>query len=244
MGYSLHDIQQQFTSMNIPDVSLASGDVYYFSTIKNIDYGWGCGWRNIQMLFSWLQTSYSKWFESHHYKYDLPDLRKHLLNAWKQGIDVDGCEQIGTRLEGTWIGATEAYTLMTGLMLNVGLVDFDFHNRSSAVEALFLFFKDHFSDSSKSKCHISPCYLQFQGHSITVIGYCSSLKSLVVFDPDAHQSNKKNTSGFQQDTMKRMLVNKRFFRDLQYQVLYMKEDLFLENIQERKQIRSTRISDY
>ncbi|KAJ8963876.1 hypothetical protein NQ314_005312 [Rhamnusium bicolor] len=78
------------------------------------DRGWGCGYRNTQMLFSSLLT---------HTGYN-----ERLYKLWQgqKPPRSSGSEQLGCRLVNTrkWIGATEVVTLLSFLRIKCQLVDF------------------------------------------------------------------------------------------------------------------------
>lgn len=46
-------------------------------------------------------------------------LQQHLEWAWRQGFDIQGCEQLGGKLYNTrkWIGATEVVTFLSSLRI-------------------------------------------------------------------------------------------------------------------------------
>lgn len=83
------------------------------------DKGWGCGYRNLQMLLSSLlqnttynEALYSAWGTHGPSRTAMPSisrLQKMVEAAWARGFDVQGSEQLGCKLYNTrkWIGATE-----------------------------------------------------------------------------------------------------------------------------------------
>lgn len=83
------------------------------------DKGWGCGYRNLQMLLSSLlhnttynEAIYSAWGTHGPSRTAMPSisrLQKMVEAAWAQGFDIQGSEQLGCKLHNTrkWIGATE-----------------------------------------------------------------------------------------------------------------------------------------
>jgi hypothetical protein len=125
---------------------LASPPVDHFAANFG-DKGWGCGYRNIQMMLSSL-------FASSHYRDALenvllpngsrssnnltenavsrgpmpsiPRLQWAIEAAWQRGFDRAGADQLGGKLTDTrkWIGATEVYTLLTSCGLDTTIVDF------------------------------------------------------------------------------------------------------------------------
>lgn len=111
------------------EVHLASPTDHYRSTYG--DKGWGCGYRNMQMLMSsmLLQLDYNEhisrvwevekgplpraWMPS------ISRLQQHLEKSWSMGIDEPGREQLGGTVYNTkkWIGATEVVAMLTALKI-------------------------------------------------------------------------------------------------------------------------------
>ncbi|KAI4895916.1 hypothetical protein NFI96_019226 [Prochilodus magdalenae] len=147
------------------------------------DKGWGCGYRNFQMLLSALKR-----LEQHAALRTLPDLipsipqvQALIEKAWAEGIDPQGASHFNGKLQGTraWIGATEIYTILTAHRVRARIVDFhqptgpgNTHSR------LFDWVKNYFLHSSRGsrlpprvvKTNLPPIYLQHQGHSRTIVG--------------------------------------------------------------------------
>ncbi|XP_063735261.1 zinc finger-containing ubiquitin peptidase 1 isoform X2 [Eleginops maclovinus] len=82
------------------------------------DSGWGCGYRNIQMLLSSLHTidAYAPFLPEKAVP-SIPRVQSMIEEAWKEGLDPHGASHFNQRLQGTraWIGATEIYALLTSL---------------------------------------------------------------------------------------------------------------------------------
>jgi hypothetical protein len=94
-----------------------SSDVWHFPS-QNIDFGWGCGYRNLQMMLSCLishkvyQTAVKGLFPE-----GIPSIREiqgKIEEAWKKGFDPKGCTELKGALLGTrlWIGTTEVAALL------------------------------------------------------------------------------------------------------------------------------------
>lgn len=108
---------------------------HYASTYG--DKGWGCGYRNMQMLISSLlqhtgynELVYKAWSSGldsgsttdNPLRSSMPSisrLQKMIEWAWAQGFDIQGAEQLGGKLMNTrkWIGATEVVTLLSSLKI-------------------------------------------------------------------------------------------------------------------------------
>eukprot|EP00249_Psilotum_nudum_P013775 c24505_g1_i2 orf=233-1513(+) len=107
-----------------------SGHVDHFQTFASEDVGWGCGWRNIQMLSSHLLTK--NWgvrdvlFGGAGFVPDIPSLQQWLEVAWAQGFDAAGADWYHWKIHGSkkWIGATECAALLRSFGLHAQIVDF------------------------------------------------------------------------------------------------------------------------
>ncbi|XP_075210718.1 zinc finger-containing ubiquitin peptidase 1-like [Lycorma delicatula] len=181
---------------NIARVFMCSTVDHYASTYG--DKGWGCGYRNMQMMLSSLlhhtgynEQLYKQWVVggSLTVRGELPSrsampsisrLQQHIEWAWRQGFDLQGCDQLGGKLFNTrkWIGATEVVTVLSSLRIRCQLVDF--HRPTSpngSHPELFNWVLEYFQANDDFK---PPLYLQHQGHSRTIIG-CEQLKDGTVF---------------------------------------------------------------
>lgn len=172
---------------------------HYASTYG--DRGWGCGYRNMQMLISSLlqHTGYNELLYEGAWGGDssqgpprtaLPSISRLQLmveRAWQMGFDIQGSEQLGSRLYNTrkWIGACEVVTVLSSLRIRCQLVDF---HRPTSLDGghpelfnwVFRYFQEN-PDEFKP-----PLYLQHQGHSRTIIGYekhRDGKSVLIVLDP-------------------------------------------------------------
>nr|XP_057909875.1 zinc finger-containing ubiquitin peptidase 1 isoform X2 [Doryrhamphus excisus] len=99
-------------------VWLSSDTDHYCSSTG--DQGWGCGYRNFQMLLSSLHrldayASASSFLDK--VVPSIPRMQSMIEEAWKEGLDPQGASHFNHRLQGTraWIGATEIYVLLTYL---------------------------------------------------------------------------------------------------------------------------------
>ncbi|XP_045064607.1 zinc finger-containing ubiquitin peptidase 1 isoform X2 [Coregonus clupeaformis] len=144
------------------------------------DKGWGCGYRNFQMLLSSLQRMepYTTCLSVP----SIPQVQVLIEGAWREGLDPQGATHFNQRLQGTraWIGATEIYALCTSLRVSARVLDFhqptgpgDTHPR------LFDWVKQYFSQTATRGARLPPrvvqttqppLYLQHQGHSRSIVG--------------------------------------------------------------------------
>ncbi|CAH9110092.1 unnamed protein product [Cuscuta europaea] len=111
-------------------VSLLCGYVDHFESITSEDVGWGCGWRNIQMISSHLlnqrQEARNTLFGGLGFVPDIPSLQRWLEIAWEQGFDETGSKDFDKKIYGKriWIGTTECATLFRSFGLRARIVDF------------------------------------------------------------------------------------------------------------------------
>ncbi|PIK39973.1 putative zinc finger with UFM1-specific peptidase domain protein [Apostichopus japonicus] len=199
---------------------IASLSRFYNSNVYNVDHarlaeqtdhfgsspgcrGWGCGYRNLQMLLSamWHVPRYREVvFNGKNAIPSINYIQKLIENAWQNGFDPAGREQLGNRLVNTrkWIGATEIIALLHSLRVKCKLVDFHKSSGQGGTHPrMFEWVRDYFGRPSlfgvfgKEEAALSkkmPLYLQHQGHSRTIVGY-EVLKDgairLLLFDPSA-----------------------------------------------------------
>jgi hypothetical protein len=93
-------------------------------------------------------------------------LQSLIEQAWSQGFDIQGSEQLGCRLVNTrkWIGATEVVTLLSFLRIKCQLVDF--HRPTGpggAHPELFNWVMKYFENGIGGE-FTPPLYLQHQGN--------------------------------------------------------------------------------
>ncbi|XP_006089253.1 zinc finger with UFM1-specific peptidase domain protein isoform X1 [Myotis lucifugus] len=159
------------------------------------DKGWGCGYRNFQMLLSSLlqNDTYDDCLKGMSVPC-IPKIQSMIEDAWREGFDPQGASQLNDRLQGTkaWIGACEIYTLLTSLRVKCRIVDF--HKSTGPLGThprLFEWILNYYSTEReggpKAVCTSKPpIYLQHQGHSRTVVGIeerKNQTLCLLVFDP-------------------------------------------------------------
>lgn len=149
---------------------VCSGVDHYASSYG--DRGWGCGYRNLQMLLSSLlqntsynEALYSAWGAQGPSRTAMPSisrLQRLVEAAWAQGFDIQGSEQLGCKLYNTrkWIGATEVVTVLSWLRIQSQLVDFHRAAYDGRHPELFNWVLRYFEEP---KVHTPPLYLQHQG---------------------------------------------------------------------------------
>ncbi|KAJ0045352.1 hypothetical protein Pint_05426 [Pistacia integerrima] len=107
-----------------------SSYVDHFQSVVSEDVGWGCGWRNIQMLSSFViserQDAKDVLFGGSGFVPDIPSLQRWLEIAWERGFDMVGSGHFNQSIYGSrsWIGATECAALFRSFGLFARVVDF------------------------------------------------------------------------------------------------------------------------
>ncbi|KAL8761835.1 MAG: hypothetical protein Q9184_002078 [Pyrenodesmia sp. 2 TL-2023] len=153
-----------------------------------------CGYRNIQMMLSYIQAARA---EGHEYfpgrVPSILDLQELIESAWDRGINTAGKIETGGIL-GTrkYIGTPEAQTLFVSLKIGCEASAFNDTNSPPAFKKVYeeveRYFVSHTTPSPEKVCRTSlpPVYFQHQGHSLTIIGLerrKSGSRNLLVFDP-------------------------------------------------------------
>ncbi|XP_024393382.1 uncharacterized protein [Physcomitrium patens] len=107
-----------------------SGWVDHYESRHREDLGWGCGWRNIQMMASHLLMTdpYARevLFGGCGFVPDILSLQRWVEMAWKKGFDTPGADYFNWDIVGThkWIGTTECATLLRSFGIRARIVDF------------------------------------------------------------------------------------------------------------------------
>ncbi|ONK59060.1 uncharacterized protein A4U43_C08F2570 [Asparagus officinalis] len=111
--------------------SVISGYIDHYQSVASEDSGWGCGWRNIQMMCSHLlmvrKQARDVMFGGSGFVPDIPSLQRWLEIAWERGFDKTGSNSFNQKIYGSrkWIGTTECATLLRSFGLRARIVDFD-----------------------------------------------------------------------------------------------------------------------
>ncbi|KAL2266529.1 hypothetical protein VTJ83DRAFT_5881 [Remersonia thermophila] len=170
--------------------------------ISRLKYEGGfCGYRNIQMMCSYILGSKSKGHENLQ-KDNTPsifEIQDWIETAWDNGINSEGRIETGG-IKGTrkYIGTPEALAVfrLLDIPCDTGAIR---NAEPSASEALLLkSVEDHFQSGVEDptqrirKTAVSPIYFQHRGHSLTIVGFerlKNGSKQLLVFDPSYHVSS-------------------------------------------------------
>ncbi|KAJ4832488.1 hypothetical protein Tsubulata_000036 [Turnera subulata] len=126
---------------NAATVLLCGGHVDHYQSTPSEDAGWGCGWRNIQMLASHLLSrrrddAGEVLFGGAGFVPDIPSLQRWLELAWEKGFDAPGSLHFNHSVYGSnhKIGTTECAALFRSFGLRARIVDFG----PKEMEKLFL----------------------------------------------------------------------------------------------------------
>jgi hypothetical protein len=155
-----------------------------------------CGYRNIQMIVSYIRDAKAQGHQS----FDNPklpsilQLQDMIETAWDRGFNAVGrIETGGIRLTRKYIGTPEAQALFQSLdiaceadaFVNNGPL-LAYENLLYAVAEYFEGYKDDDDDQKVVSTDLPPLYFQHQGHSMTVVGLevdTRGIMTLIVFDP-------------------------------------------------------------
>ncbi|KIW16912.1 hypothetical protein PV08_04102 [Exophiala spinifera] len=154
-----------------------------------------CGYRNIQMMISYIQSANPE--ATKHFPGRLPNilrLQDFIEDAWDQGFNPGArIETGGIRLTRKYIGTPEAEALFLSLDIPCEPSAYTTTGNVEAVEAMLCAVCEYFDDESSrdnlDKVVVTekpPIYFQHRGHSMTIVGVESNLDgdvNLVVFDP-------------------------------------------------------------
>ncbi|KAL5670712.1 hypothetical protein ACJX0J_022933, partial [Zea mays] len=111
--------------------SMISCYIDHHQSLSSEDKGWGCGWRNIQMLSSHLLKQRPEarevLFGGSGFVPDIPSLQRWLEIAWDKKFDTIGSSHFHNKIYGAkkWIGTTECAALFRSFGLRARIVDFD-----------------------------------------------------------------------------------------------------------------------
>ncbi|KAK9559090.1 hypothetical protein V6Z96_000945 [Aspergillus fumigatus] len=154
-----------------------------------------CGYRNIQMLISYIQGSHISGHER--FTETLPtilQLQDMIEHAWDMGFNSVGrAETGGIRGTRKYIGTPEAQALFLSLGIDCEASSIGESRDSHAHDALYAAVAAYFrcacsldGDEKVFLTNLPPIYLQHHGHSLTIVGFeirDDGGANLLVFDP-------------------------------------------------------------
>ncbi|KAI1261279.1 peptidase family C78-domain-containing protein [Xylariaceae sp. FL1019] len=156
-----------------------------------------CGYRNIQMLSSYLIGANITGAED--IGHEIPSIfqiQDYIETAWDMGINASGrIETGGVRGTRKYIGTPEAQAMFTALQIPCEAQGFKSPQKGVAEANLFLAIQKYFQSAPYDPIDkvrytdLPPIYFQHRGHSLTIVGL-ERLKTgaleLLVFDPMFH----------------------------------------------------------
>ncbi|XP_074718450.1 zinc finger-containing ubiquitin peptidase 1 isoform X3 [Strix uralensis] len=231
----------QNENKDVRRVWLSTGVDHFHSSLG--DRGWGCGYRNFQMLLSsLLQNSlYNDCLRDTTLIPSIPKIQSMIEDAWKEGFDPHGASHFNNRLHGSkaWIGACEIYSLLTNLRIKCQIIDF--HKPTGPMGThprLFEWVLHYYSTDNEGGAKVvctskPPIYLQHQGHSRTVVGIEEKKNKtlcLLLFDPGCPSQEmqkllKQNSDGTSLKLLRRFVGS---LKEKQYQIVAVDGVLSLE----------------
>ena len=154
-----------------------------------------CGYRNIQMLISYIRGAKSEGYR--HFRGRIPSilvLQDLIENAWDMGFNASArLETGGIRLTRKYIGTPEAEALFASLRIpcesSACASDKEMNAHENLLLAVGKYFWPMGTMDNNDKVTISrksPIYFQHRGHSMTIVGIeirKDDRVNLVVFDP-------------------------------------------------------------
>lgn len=216
------------------------------------DKGWGCGYRNFQMMLSCLanQSQYAeKIFRDGRYSIpSVPKVQQMIELAWNKGFDPDGCRQLQGQVVNTqkWIGATEIVATLSSLGIRCRLADFHAPSAADGSHPRLLEWVTDYFTGRQNQQFTPPLYLQHQGHSRTIVGVeiDRGTTRLLLFDPGSKKDHiaALATSGLNWKSMRTFRRTQLAFKAKQYQIVAVDGILTQREYEESKIIKSERIS--
>uniref|UniRef100_A0A2K5QF56 Zinc finger-containing ubiquitin peptidase 1 n=1 Tax=Cebus imitator TaxID=2715852 RepID=A0A2K5QF56_CEBIM len=243
---ALHRYYQN-AATDVRQVWLSSVVDHFHSSLG--DKGWGCGYRNFQMLLSSLlqNDAYNDCLKGMSIPC-IPKIQSMIEDAWKEGFDPQGASQLNNRLQGTkaWIGACEIYILLTSLRVKCHIVDF--HKSTGPLgthPCLFEWILNYYSSEGEGSPKVvctskPPIYLQHQGHSRTVIGIEEKKNRtlcLLIFDPGcpSREMQKLLKQDIEASSLKQLRKSMGNLKHKQYQIVAVEGALSPEEKVARRQ---------
>ncbi|XP_076467361.1 uncharacterized protein LOC143298355 isoform X2 [Babylonia areolata] len=214
------------------------------------DRGWGCGYRNLQMLLSSLMNDPTYLQVLFNGRAKIPSIQKlqQLMEAaWQKGFDPQGCQQLGGALVNTrkWIGATEIVAMLSSLRIKCELLDFVHPSGPNNTHPVLLqWVRGYFT--SPTSPFTPPLYLQHQGHSRTIVGVeelTNGNTNLLLFDPGVPPSRMEQFQGsINSKLLQTVRKTTNAFRARQYQIVAVVGVLSEGEFERSKRIQSKRMS--
>ncbi|KAH6658365.1 peptidase family C78-domain-containing protein [Truncatella angustata] len=177
---------------------LCSPAVDHVSKLKK--EGGFCGYRNIQMLCSYIIGARAEGASSLNGR--LPsvfDIQEHIEGAWDRNFNAQGrIETGGVRGTRKYIGTPEAQAMFLSLGIPCNAQGFKDPHPGNAEKRLFQHIEEYFEQGDFDpaakirRTRLPPIYFQHRGHSLTIVGFekkHNGGRELIVFDPMFNDSD-------------------------------------------------------
>ncbi|KKK26733.1 hypothetical protein ARAM_000299 [Aspergillus rambellii] len=187
-----------------------------------------CGYRNIQMLISYIRQSQSLGYEHFPSLPSIFQLQDMIERAWDMGFNSEGRQETGG-IKGTrkYIGTSEAQALLLSLDIQCKATSISKTNEMTAYNNLLSHIAAYFrsacpldTDKKVILTSLPPIYFQHQGHSLTIVGFeirDDGSANLLVFDPfNKAPSAVLNTAGAKPKHTEPARLLKAYRRDVNY----------------------------
>lgn len=211
-------------SNKVVEYHISSGADFY-ATMPS-DNGWGCGYRNIQIMWSFLRkyNPYRLSLQTSDYGVGsvppISALQVVLDRAWGNGFDPEGAEKFGGCAVGSrkWIGTAECAVVLRSLGVRAKIVDFLPPNAGSKLAAwVWRYFTKDWGEAC-----IPPLYFQHSGHSRTIIGVEKRENGdifLLLLDPSIRRTDAEIMLDVNHD-LKQFRCSEKGLQKKYYQIVY------------------------
>ena len=172
--------------------ALCGAPLLHFGT-RPFDSGFGCGWRNLQMLCgsllhlpgTQLALRQKLLFGGARFVPDVPALQAWLEAAWEAGFDQPGREQLGGRVQGmpSWIGAVDAAALLRSFGLRAQIVDFKAPPAERLVPGAAVRHAGVECDACAAYPIVGPRFVSASRPNFDLCGRCASLPAAATSGP-------------------------------------------------------------
>lgn len=168
-------------------------------------------------------------------------IQKLIEQAWSNGFDLMGKEQLGGVLFNTtkWIGASDVAAMFSFLKIKTELVDIvkSKNSNKNLAHVLYDYAYRYFETECSQNKFVYPIFIQHDGHSRTIVGIENGKnKNLIIFDPGSNKKKIEEHVKYNPDRLLTLLRRgiESFNRNSEYQLLLIKgkfnSDLELEVI--------------
>lgn len=173
---------------------------YVHHVAKQRREGSFCGYRNTQMLISYIRNTQVSGYQHFHGE-SIPSifrLQEMIEQAWDNGFNSSSREEVGQlQMTRKFIGTSEVEAILLSLDIPVATRAFVSTKQTAALELLTDYVASYFElTKSDGKVFVGqkpPLFFQRRGHSMTIVGIhedIHGIRSLIIFDPRYKPSGK------------------------------------------------------